>query len=225
MLKSSLLHNVGILIKKELQMEMRSKSGLMSFLQFSFISLFLVSISMNAVASSMSLELLVALFWVILFFTSLATLDKAFTREKERGTLLALQLYVPSQAVFIGKFFYNFLMVFSMSILLGIAFIILMDVTISYIGPSLLVFFLGDIGIAAAGTLLGALVSFSHNDNYLFAIISFPIFLPIFLLLIQVTTIALTSPDYSFQTYGLIVAYDVIVLAASSILFDYLWYE
>lgn len=222
---SSLLHNAWSLLKKELQVEIRSKSGLMSFLQFSFISLFLVSISMNAVASSMSLELLVALFWVILFFTSLATLDKAFTRERERGTLLALQLYVPSQAVFIGKFLYNFIMVFGMSILLGVAFIILMDLTISHIPAIILVFLLGTIGIAAAGTLLGALVSFSANDNYLFAIISFPIFLPIFLLLIQVTGAAITSPGLGIQDYGFIMAYDVILLAISSILFDYLWYE
>ena len=130
----STLRKVGALLSKELLVEYRTKAGLMSFIQFSFISLFLVSMSMNAVSSSMGLETLSALFWIIIFFTTLATLDKAFVQERERGTLLALQLYTPAQVVFLGKFLYNFCMVLVMSLLLGIGFIILMDVDVTNIG-------------------------------------------------------------------------------------------
>lgn len=221
----STLRKVGALLSKELLVEYRTKAGLMSFIQFSFISLFLVSMSMNAVSSSMGLETLSALFWIIIFFTTLATLDKAFVQERERGTLLALQLYTPAQVVFLGKFLYNFCMVLVMSLLLGIGFIILMDVDVTNIGYIVLLLVLGDLGIAAAGTLLGALVAFMGNQHYLFAIISFPIFLPIFLLLIQAMTEVLGSTIPTMTSYLMILAYNLLVLAVSSILFDFLWYE
>ena len=99
----STLRKVGALLSKELLVEYRTKAGLMSFIQFSFISLFLVSMSMNAVSSSMGLETLSALFWIIIFFTTLATLDKAFVQERERGTLLALQLYTLTVLFSIGQ--------------------------------------------------------------------------------------------------------------------------
>ncbi len=221
----STLRKVDALLRKELLVEYRTKAGLMSFIQFSFISLFLVSMSMNAVSSSMGLETLSALFWIIIFFTTLATLDKAFVQERERGTLLALQLYTPAQVVFLGKFLYNFCMVFVMSLLLGIGFIILIDVDVTNIGYVVLLLILGYLGIAAAGTLLGALVEFMGNQHYLFAIISFPIFLPIFLLLIQAMTEVLGSTIPTMTSYLMILAYDLLVLAVSSILFDFLWYE
>lgn len=221
----STLRKVDALLRKELLVEYRTKAGLMSFIQFSFISLFLVSMSMNAVSSSMGLETLSALFWIIIFFITLATLDKAFVQERERGTLLALQLYTPAQVVFLGKFLYNFCMVLLMSLLLGIGFIILMDVDVTNIGYIVLLLILGDLGIAAAGTLLGALVAFMGNQHYLFAISSFPIFLPIFLLLIQAMTEVLGSTIPTMTSYLMILAYDLLVLAVSSILFDFLWYE
>ncbi|MCF0156680.1 MAG: heme exporter protein CcmB [Veillonella sp.] len=91
-------------------MEVRTKSSMTSFLLFSFISLFLVSLSMGSVNSNVSLPIKAALYWIIIFFSSLSTLDKAFIQEKDRNTFLALRLYVPAQAVFLGKLLYNFVL-------------------------------------------------------------------------------------------------------------------
>ena len=222
---SSVLTHSWQLFRKEMLVEVRTKSSMTSFLLFSFISLFLVSLSMGSVNSNVSLPIKAALYWIIIFFSSLSTLDKAFIQEKDRNTFLALRLYVPAQAVFLGKLLYNFVLLLVMSILLGLGFVVLMDVDVPALGPALLVCFLGAIGIASAGTLLGALVAFTSNQNYLFAIISFPIFLPIFLILIQVLSNLLVSPVIEWSGYGMILAYDVLVLAVSSVLFDYLWYE
>jgi len=90
------------------------------------------------------------------------------------------------------------------------------------------VLFLGDIGLAAASTLLGAIASQARARGALFSAIAVPILLPLLVSSSVATAGAMGASGASgasgaTPSLGIIAAYDVILVAASWILFDFVW--
>ncbi len=84
---------------------------------------------------------------------------------------------------------------------------------------------MGDIGIAAASTITAAMVAKSQGKNALFTVLTFPILLPQFLGSISATTKILANIEPNASEIVFMAGYNVVLMIASSILFDYLWYD
>jgi heme exporter protein B len=56
-----------------------------------------------------------ALLWVLLFFSTATGLPRAFVREEETGTALALRKIAPGAVVLAGKSLFNFLLFLAMA--------------------------------------------------------------------------------------------------------------
>lgn len=192
---------------------------------FSLTALSCVGMAFGAARPAMDAFVHAALFWIILFFSVMSGLDKTFVQEQEKGTFWSLRVYAAAQAVFIGKFLYNFLLLCAMSAMLTMGFLLFMDVAVENPGGFACLLLLGNCGLAGAATFIGALVSFAGGRNQVFAVLSFPVILPLFLVLIQLTAEVFTGPAIRARDAGMIMVYDLVLLGVTSILFDYLWYD
>jgi heme exporter protein B len=88
-------------------------------------------------------------------------------------------------------------------------------------------FLFGNIGIAISSTIIAAIISKASSKGTLYPVLSFPILLPLILTLLELTKFAMdgNSIEASFVEIAVLICYDVIMLSASYLLFDFIWKE
>ena len=204
-------------VKKEFAVSLRERAIFASMLMFSLTALACISLAMRGAV--LEPELLSALLWIILFFASTA-LDRTFDDE----AISTLKVYGDSQSILFGKMIYSMLSMLLVSIFLLPIFVVLFDCEVRAPLMMLLTVILGLVGMSGAGTLISAISSVASVRSGLFPILLFPIVLPLFLSAIELTTAAFLGLEVSTSLIISMVLYDSILLVASSILFDYLWY-
>lgn len=223
-MRFSAFHKTKKLICKELTSEFRTRYGSSALLMFSLTTLSAVSMSIGTQA--LSPDFLAILFWIILFFSAMAGLSRVFLQESEQGTLQSLRIYASSQPVFFGKFIYNVLLLFALTLFLLPLFIVFLNASVPHLSSLCLVLLLGNIGLSGAATLIASLLAQVQGQSSLFTILSFPIILPLLLFCIQLTAAAFSSEGFIIDNRLLFLAgYDVVILGLASVLFDYIWYD
>lgn len=168
------------------------------------------------------------LLWVVIFFSAMSGLSRAFVSEEERGTTMTLHLIASPSTVFSGKLIFNLFLVFLMNLVITFLFLILFE---SFIIKNVLLFcisfILGNIGIAISSTIIAAIISKASAKGTLYPVLSFPILLPLILILLELTKFSMdgNSVDSSLVEIFVLVCYDVIMLTAAFMLFDFIWKE
>ncbi len=221
--KLNLLDCIWAIMVKDGICEFRTRYAVSALFMFALISL--ASISMSIGAASLPVDITAALLWVLLFFCAMAGLSRVFVQEEEAGTIMALQIYGPGQAVLFGKLLFNIFMLLVLTILIIPLFIIFLNVDIYHWPVFIVVLILGDIGIAAASTITAAMVAKTQGKNALFTVLTFPILLPQFLSSISATAKILMNSKPDMSDILFMAAYNMVLMIASSIVFDYLWYD
>jgi heme exporter protein B len=166
------------------------------------------------------------LLWVVIFFSAMSGLSRAFVSEEERGTTMTLQLIASPSTIFSGKLTFNLLLVFLMNIAITILFILLFEsFTVQNYSLFLISFFFGNIGIAISSTIIAAIISKASSKGTLYPVLSFPILLPLILTLLELTKFAMDgdSVEKAFVEIAVLISYDVIMGTASYLLFDFIW--
>ncbi|MBR1729064.1 MAG: heme exporter protein CcmB [Selenomonadaceae bacterium] len=204
-------------VKKEFTVSIRQQAVFVSILMFSLTALACISLAIGS--ANLESELLAALLWIIIFFASSA-IDKTFDDE----AITMLKIYGESQIILFGKMIYSLLSIILVSIFLIPLFIILFDVVIEEPLIFSITIILGLIGISSAGTLISAISSISSIKNGIFPILLFPIILPLFLPAINLTSQAMIGAEINFSLIIAMSIYNLILITATSILFDSLWY-
>jgi len=168
------------------------------------------------------------LVWVIMFFGAMTGLGRSFISEEERGTVLQLKLVSTSTAVFFGKLFFNsFLSVFLNSFAVILFYLMFNKAKCNSPDMFIISYLLGSLGIAAASTIISAIIAKANTKGALFPILSFPILLPLLLFGIESTRMAMDGSTFESlrNNFQLMAAYTGIVIVVSYILFDFLWKE
>ena len=204
-------------VKKEFAVSIRQQAVFVSMLMFSLTALACISLAIGS--ANLESELLAALLWIIIFFASSA-IDRTFDDE----AITMLKIYGKSQIILFGKMIYSLLSIILVSIFLIPLFIILFDVVIEEPLIFSITIILGLIGISSAGTLISAISSISSIKNGIFPILLFPIILPLFLPAINLTSQAMIGAEINFSLIIAMSIYNLILITATSILFDSLWY-
>lgn len=218
------LHNgIWAVLVKDSLCEFRTRYALSALFMFALISL--TSISMSIGVVSLPAELTAALLWIILFFCAMAGLSRVFVQEQESGSIVILRIYASGQAVIFGKLLFNMIMLFGLTFFIIPLFIMFLNVDIYRWPMFIMILILGDIGIAATATMTAALVAKTQGKNSLFTVLTFPLLLPQFLSSISATTKVLADTQSDMSEIMFMAAYNVVIIIASSILFDYLWYD
>jgi heme exporter protein B len=210
-------------LEKDVQLELRSRYALNTLLLFAVSSLLIVAFAIGG--SPLTTGLRAVILWIIILFSAIAGLSHAFVSEEERGTILLLQLNATASAVYAGKLLFNL----GLSLLMNGVVAILFSVVLGFGDADLVtlsaILLLGAIGLSGATTLISAIIARTPNKGPLFAVLSFPILVPLLLSVIGGTTEALEGGGLAEVPSELatLVGYAGVVITASVLLFDYLW--
>lgn len=212
------------LFRKDWHSELRTRYAINALAMFILVTISVILFSIGN--EKISEYLTGGLLWVVIFFSAMSGLSRAFVSEEERGTTLTLQLIAAPSTIFSGKLLFNVLLVFLMNIAITILYSALFE---SFIIKSyevfLIAFFLGNVGIAVSSTIIAAIISKASSKGTLYPVLSFPILLPLILTLLELTKFAMDGDTISdsFVEIAVLVCYDVIMLTASYLLFDFIW--
>jgi heme exporter protein B len=210
--------------KKDWQSELRTRYAINALAMFILVTISVILFSIGQ--EKVSEHLTGGLFWVIIFFSAMSGLSRAFVSEEERGTTLTLQLIAAPSTIYFGKLAFNLVLVFIMNIAIVILYYLLFEsFVILNFGLFLLSLLFGSIGIAVSSTLIAAIISKANTKGTLYPVLSFPILLPLILTLMELTKFAMDGDliSDSYAELMVLVSYDVIMLTAGFMLFDFIW--
>ena len=222
---SGLVSKTLAVFAKDVRLELRTRYALNAILMFAVTTLAAVSFSVGQ--SGLPPKLLAALFWIVMLFSAMSGLAQAFIREEEAGTALTLRLMADPDPVYIGKLLFNFSLLTVMAALITPIFFIFTDAPASGIATFILVLALGVIGLCSATTLVAAIIAKASVKGALFAVLSFPILMPLLLVLVLATEKVLDGGaigDIATEIQFL-VAYGVVMVTGSVLLFKFVWQE
>jgi len=212
------------LFLKDWQSEVRTRYAINALAMFILVTISVILFSIGS--ERISTHLSGGLLWVVIFFSAMSGLSRAFVSEEERGTTLTLQLIAAPATIFSGKLVFNVILVFLMNVVIASLYSLLFEsFVIENHALFLLAFVLGSLGIAISSTIIAAIISKASSKGTLYPVLSFPILLPLILTLLQLTKFAMDgkSIEASFAELAVLVSYDVIMLTASYLLFDFIW--
>jgi heme exporter protein B len=211
------------LFKKDWQSELRTRYAINALAMFILVTISVILFSVGQ--EKMSEYLTGGLLWVVIFFSAMSGLSRTFVSEEERGTMLTLQLIASADTIFTGKMLFNLVLVFLMNTVIAILYSMLFNTfIINNMALFVLAFIIGNIGIAVSSTVIAAIIAKANTKGTLYPVLSFPILLPLILVLLQLTKFSIDgkSIDESYAELMVLVSYDVIMLTASYLLFEFI---
>ena len=215
-----LVKEVKFLIGKELLLEWRSKYALNGVILYVVSTVFVCFLSFRSLKG----VTWNALFWIIMLFASINTVSKSFLQESKARQLYIYTIASPL-ALIISKTIYNiFLMLLVTLIALGF-YLLVFDYTPQDMGLYLLAVVLGSISFSTIFTMISAIASKAGNGGMLMAILSFPVVIPVIIMLIKLSKNAVDGLDrsVSLDEIATLVIINVLVAVFSLLLFPYLW--
>jgi len=220
---SSLAVRAGAVFAKDIRSEFRTRYAINTIALFAVTALTAVSFAVGGVGVGPSIH--ASLLWVVVYFSAMSGLARAFVREEEAGTAMALRLSAPPNAVYLGKLVFNLVLLIGLEIIVVPMFCIMMNMRVEAWGLLIAVLLLGSVGMSAAATMVAAIVSKANAKGALFAVLSFPIMLPLLVAGIHGTRLALNGYAGGFGDVRLLVAYAGVMVTASLMLFPVAWKE
>lgn len=210
-------------LKKDLLTEVRVAAAATAVGMFALVTLAVVS---YAVGNALLKPVIQAsLLWIVLFFSSSVGLSRTFVKEEETKTALALRLTARPSVVFGGKLAFNILLLIMLAIILVPLYLVFMTVSV----PSPLLFAVvlgfGLLGLAGGSTLIAAIISKVRVKGPLFGVLAFPVLLPVLMLLVRSTTLALEGGTWSEASPYILGLFGFAgaIITASILLFDSVW--
>jgi heme exporter protein B len=210
------------LLEKEFRLEWRQRIAINSILLYLASTIFVCYLSFPL----QKLPPLVwnALFWIILIFASINAIGKSFVQESEGRYMYFYTLFKP-EVLILSKMIYNTFLMLLIAFLGITGYIFVMGTPVQDWNLFLLIILLGSIGFATSLTLISSISAQTQNSSMLMAILSFPIILPLVLLLIDASKNAIDGLAWSVSKdeIMLLVGMDLILGALAYILFPFLW--
>jgi heme exporter protein B len=209
---------------KEWRCELRTRYALNTLGLFAVTTLVVVSASLGPLgaAPGRASEALPVLLWLILLFAAAAGLPRSFVHEEESLTATALRLAATPSALFCGKLAYSLTLLACLEALVTPLYLAVMNLEVARPGQLVVTLAAGGFGLAAGSTLVAAIIAQARGKGTLFAVLSFPVLLPLLLLAVELTRGAFAGGPPGVALMQLLL-YDASVLTAGLMLFPVVW--
>jgi heme exporter protein B len=208
-------------LRKDLQLEWRSRDSITSMLFFSLLVVVVFSFAFQPEAA-VSRQIAGGIVWMVLLFASTMTLNQSWTRE-QRNNVLDAQRMAPASAaaLFLGKALANLIFVTAIELVLAPLFTVFYNLHALGQGWLLLaVMPLGTWALVANGTFFAALGLRTRNRELMLPLVLFPISIPALLAMMQATTGILTGEIDPGLWIRLLIVYDIVFTTVCLLLFD-----
>jgi heme exporter protein B len=209
------------LIRKEFVLEFRQKASLGGVLVYVVSTIFISALSFNKIIEPRTWN---ALYWIIFLFSAITICGKSFVKESGGAALNNYVLYKP--LVFFGsKLIYNFIFLLSISLITLFFYSWFVGFIVNNSALFVLVLFLACMGFSAILTLMSAIASKAENNYSMMSILSFPMLIPVLILVLRLGKQAIDGLDWSVSTDFLLIltSINAICIVLSLLLFPYLW--
>ena len=208
-------------LRKDLQLEWRSRDAINGILFFSLLVVVVFAMAFDPTAA-VSRQIAGGILWVALLFASVTALNQAWTRE-QRNRVLDAQRMAPSppSALFLGKALANLLFVGLVELVLAPLFIVFYN--LHALGQAWLLWIvmpLGTWALVCNGTFFAALGLRTRNRELLLPLILFPISIPALVGMVRATTGILTGDFDPGPSIRLLIAYNLAFTTVCLLLFE-----
>ena len=211
---------------KDIRSELRTRYGVTTLGLFVVTTVILVVFALAD--EPIRKPIAAALLWVIMFYTAMTGLGRAFVSEEERGTALFLRLQAPPLSIYFGKLLVNTALALASNllatfmVLLFISSVVVGDWTVLLTAVSV-----GSIGLASVLTIVSAIVAKAGTRNPVLPVLSFPMLVPLVMPGVNAMLMAFGGLGFADAQGDLLlmVAYTGIVIVVSSLVFEFIWAE
>jgi len=219
-----LINEIRVLVKKEIQMEWRQKYAIHGLLLYLASTIFVCYLSFKAKQQAINPITWNTLFWLIILFIAVNAIGKSFTQESKQRNIFYYSIVSP-EAVIYSKIFYNALVMIGISFAGIVFYSWVMGNPVGNLPLYLLSLLLGSIGFSATLTMVAGIAAQGENSATLMSVLSFPIIIPLLLLLLKLSKSAMDgiSMQENWDEMATLASLDVIVIVLSGILFPYIW--
>ena len=210
-------------VRKDVLIERRTKETVNAVVFFSVLLLFVFEFTLGADRERLA-AVLPGLLWLAVLLTALLGLGRTFVLERENDCWEALLLTPGDKsAVYVGKLAGNGLLMALVETIVLLLFTLFLNVDVAGALPGLLlVLALGTIGIAAVGTLFGAMTAQFRARELLFPVLLLPVLVPVLLAIVRSTEALLAGEPLGAVEHWLklLAAADVIYVVTGLLTFD-----
>lgn len=219
----SLYSEIIYLLKRDIALEWKQKYALNGLLLYIISTIFVCYLSFKQVINIPTWN---ALFWIIILFTSINATSKSFSTES-RGKLLYFYTLTSAHAVIISRIIYNALLMLLISLIGYVIYSLLIGNPVQDHTYFILGIVLGSVGLSSTLTLVAGIASKTNQNSTLMAILSFPVTLPMLLILIKFSKNAADGLAHSVQQPYILalLSLNLVVFVLSLLLFPFLWKE
>jgi heme exporter protein B len=208
------------MIWKDLRCELRSKQTWIGMVLFALLVLIIFNFAFDLRVEDRAAVAPGAL-WTAFIFASILGLGRTIAAEREQGSMDRLLLCpVDRKAIYLAKLIGNLLFIGAVEIVAMPVFIALFDVRLLLWGL-LPILFTGSLGIAIIGTLFSVIAAATRARELLLPVLVFPLIVPVVIASVRATG-ALLVPAYNEPPWlGLLIAFDLIFLSVSLLVFRF----
>lgn len=219
-----MLNESFAVLKKDIKSEFRNKYSINSLLLFVLVTTAIILFSVGL--DDIDYSVLAGLMWIVVFFAAVSGLSRSFVSEEERGTILALKVMTTGENIYLGKLLYNVLLMLFLIMFIAIVYLFFMNnFIIKNYSVFLTTLFLSAVGLASALTIIAAIISKAGSKGTLYPVLSFPVLLPLLVIVIELTKAAQEGAAFAtvYHQFLLLISYSGIMVTVSYLLFDFIW--
>lgn len=219
--QAMVIHQLKILLLKDVKLELKQKYAINGILLYVLSTVFVSFLSFERILDSRTWN---ALFWIILLFSAVNAVSKSFVQEGQARQLYYYTIISPL-ALILSKIIYNILLMGIISLLCFLVFVIFLGNMVESMPLFLITILLGSWGFSGVLTMVSAIASRTSNNFALMAILSFPVVLPILLIVMKVTHEALRGGQFidNWSPLAALFLLNLMIITLASVLFPYLW--
>jgi heme exporter protein B len=218
------LRHLRALLWKEFLVEARSRESIMAGAVFALLVLVVFNFALDLHVDNAA-AVAPGVLWVTVTFAGVLSLGRAFARERDRKTLDGILLApVDRSALYLAKVTASVAAMFAVEVVALPAFVALFGLSVDL--PRIaLALLLGTIGFAGVGTLCAAMAAHARAREVMLPLILFPLQVPVVLATVKNTAAAIRMPGAEVvetsNWTGLLIAFSVLFLGLSLVLFDH----
>jgi heme exporter protein B len=219
----SFLRKVLSIIWKDVLIEWRSREMFSAMAVFALLVILIFNFAFELRVDNVQ-QVAPGVLWVAITFAGMLGLSRSFILEKDKGSLEGLLLVpVDRSAIYFGKMLSNLLFMLAVEAVILPIFTILFNLSPGALPGLAGVMVLGTIGFAGVGTLFSAMAIHTRAREVMLPILLLPVFVPAMLAAVRTTAGLLDGrPLAEFANWlNLLVVFDVVLIAAAFMTFDY----
>ena len=221
-MKGNLLRATFAIVRKDLAAEWRSRELFTSILVFSLLVILIFNFALELDPRTRT-SVTAGVLWVTFTFAGVLSLNRAFIMEKEGGCIEGLLACpISREAIYIGKMLGSLIFMLIVEVIALSVFTLLFNLPV--LSPEVVITtFLTTVGFVAIGTTFAAMAVNTRAQEMVLPVLFLPMVSPIIISAVKASGLAISGETWGSMTtwLGIIIAFDVIFIVASYLVFTF----